>query len=332
MFAIWTMDVGIYGGLMNIYDFDGTIYDGDSSLDFFKYCLSKNKKIILDIIPICFSLILYLLKFIEKEKFKSTFFRFVKRIDLDKYVDEFWKENDFKIKSFYKKNHLKSDIVISASPSFLLQPLAEKYDFTLIATEIDKTCGKVNNKNCYGSEKLERLKNMGITKCDKFYSNSLSDLPCALLAKKAYIVSKDKIISWEDYKLSKKREILNTYLNRDFFSFVFIGCINAFNGIWIAYVYSLFVLNPVVAYILGFLSSLIISYILNSKLNFKNKLTFNKFIKFIVNNIPNFIIQVLCVIVLLNNLHFSKILSYAVSAVIAVPITFLLVKINVFKN
>lgn len=326
------MYVGIYGGLMNIYDFDGTIYDGDSSLDFFKYCLSKNKKIILDIIPICFSLILYLLKFIEKEKFKSNFFRFVKRIDLDKYVDEFWKENDYKIKSFYKKNHLKSDIVISASPSFLLQPLVNKYNFTLIATEVDKNTGKLIDKNCYGSEKVERLKEKGITKCDKFYSDSLSDLPCALLAKKAYIVSKNKIISWKDYKLSKKKMFLKTYLNRDFISFVFIGCINAFNGIWISYVYSLFVLNSVVAYILGFLSSLIISYILNSKLNFKRKLTFNKFIKFVVNNIPNFIIQVLCVTILLNNLNFPRLLSYAISAVVAVPITFLLVKLNVFKN
>lgn len=324
--------VDVYGDLMNIYDFDGTIYDGDSSIDFFKYSLSKNKKIILDIIPICFSMILYLLKFIEKEKFKSTFFRFVKRIDLDKYVDEFWKKNDYKIKSFYRKNRLKNDIIISASPSFLLQPIAKKHDFILIATEVDKNTGKLIDKNCYGSEKLERLKKNGITKCDKFYSDSLSDLPCALLAKKAYIVSKDKIISWEDYKLSKKMLFLKTYLNRDFISFVFIGCINAFNGIWIAYVYSLFVLNPIAAYILGFLSSLIISYILNSKLNFKSKLTINKFIKFVVNNIPNFIIQVLCVIVLLNNLKFSKLLSYAISAVVAVPITFLLVKINVFKD
>ena len=28
-----------------LYDFDGTIYDGDSSVDFFKYCLKKNPKI-----------------------------------------------------------------------------------------------------------------------------------------------------------------------------------------------------------------------------------------------------------------------------------------------
>ena len=28
-----------------LYDFDGTIYDGDSSVDFFKFCLKKDKSI-----------------------------------------------------------------------------------------------------------------------------------------------------------------------------------------------------------------------------------------------------------------------------------------------
>ena len=32
---------------MNIYDFDGTIYDGDSSIDFFKYSLKKHKNLFL---------------------------------------------------------------------------------------------------------------------------------------------------------------------------------------------------------------------------------------------------------------------------------------------
>ena len=29
-----------------VYDFDGTIYDGDSSIDFFLFCLKKNIKVI----------------------------------------------------------------------------------------------------------------------------------------------------------------------------------------------------------------------------------------------------------------------------------------------
>ena len=317
---------------MNIYDFDNTIYDGDSSKDFFKYCLKKNKIILLDIIPICFMLFLYLIKAVEKEKFKSFFFRFLKRIDGNRYVIDFWKENDCKIKDFYIKQHKKNDIIISASPYFLLEPMAKKYGFKLIATDMDINNGVIKGNNCYGEEKVKRLKEIGVTKCDEFYSDSLSDAPCSKLAKQSFIVKGDKLIPWNKYKLSKRKMILKQFLNRDFITFVFIGVINAFNGIWIAYVYSLFIVNAIVAYIAGFCTSLIIAYILNSKLNFKQSLNVNQFLKFAINNIPNFIIQVISVVLLLNTLSFNKLLAYAISSVIAVPITFILVKVNVFKK
>ena len=31
--------------MMNVYDFDDTIYNGDSSLDFVLFCFKKNKKL-----------------------------------------------------------------------------------------------------------------------------------------------------------------------------------------------------------------------------------------------------------------------------------------------
>ncbi len=189
---------------MNIYDFDGTIYDGDSSIDFFKYCLKNNKKILFDVLPICFSCVLYILKIYKKEQMKSSFFRFLKRIPVNNYVDSFWVENEYKIKLFYRKQKQPSDIIISASPEFLLKPIAKKYNFTLIATKVDVDSGKIIGKNCHGENKVDRLKKIGITECNKFYSDSLSDLPCAKIAKNAYIVKKEKIVKWERvYEQSK---------------------------------------------------------------------------------------------------------------------------------
>ncbi len=317
---------------MNIYDFDNTIYDGDSSKDFFKYCLKRKKTIIFDIIPICFTMFLYLIKIVEKEKFKSSFFRFLKRIDGKTYIDDFWKINKKKIKSFYVKNHKDTDVIISASPYFLLEPIAKEYNFKLIATSMDIKNGKINGNNCYGQEKVKRLKENGISKCDCFYSDSLSDAPCSKLAKKSFIVKNDEIIPWNNYKESRKKKILKYFLSRDFITFLFIGFINVINGIWISLVYSLVINGDVLAYIMGFFTSLVISYILNSLLNFKSKLKLNKFLKFAINNIPNFIIQVLCLVILLNKLNLPKIICYAISSCIAVPVTFLLVKINVFSN
>ena len=126
-------------------------------------------------------------------------------------------------------------------------------------------------------------------------------------------------------------KIKEYFVNVEFIKFILIGIVNSFNGIWIAYVYSLFFESSIIAYILGFLTSLSISYILNSFLNFKEKLSTIKFIKFTINNIPNFIIQVSSVVILIQILQVSKIISYAISSVISVPITFILLKINVFN-
>lgn len=188
---------------MNIYDFDNTIYKGDSSKAFFIYCLKRKKTIILDVIPISFVLFLYLIKAVKKEKFKSSFFRFLKRIDGKRYTEDFWEDNSYKIKEFYKKQHDDSDIVISASPFFLLEPIAKKYNFKLIATDMDIKSGTISGNNCYGEEKVVRLKELGIDKCNKFYSDSLSDTPCSKLAKQSYIVKGDEIIPWHVYLKNK---------------------------------------------------------------------------------------------------------------------------------
>lgn len=318
---------------MNIYDFDGTIYDGDSSVDFYKYCVKINKKCLLILPKFILFVLLYSLKIVEKEKMKSEFFSFVKYFDnIDKIARSFWKFKKYKIKAFYLKNKNKNDIVISASPDFLLKHIAKRYSFKLIATKVDVKTGKLIGKNCHGEEKVLRLQGQKINNCDNFYSDSLSDEPVSKIAKKSYIVKENNIIAWNKYKLSFREKVKNIFFSRDFVTFVAIGVINAFNGIWIAYVYSLFMNNAILAYVLGFLISLIISYILNTKLNFKEKLNFVKFIKFCINNIPNFIIQIFSVTVLLNWLKLLKIVSYTISAIIAMPITFVLIILNVYNK
>lgn len=319
---------------MRVYDFDKTIYEGDSSVDFFKYCLKKNRKCVLVLPKLLLVFILYVLKIYEKEKFKSCFFSIVKYFDnIDKVVKDFWDKKEYKLKDFYLNQRKKDDIIISASPEFLLKPVAKKYKFNLIASRVNKKTGEFLSKNCYGEEKVSRLKEeMKIDSIDEFYSDSLSDLPLSNIAKKSFIIKDDKIIPWNEYKLSLLGKIKKVFFNRDFIMFLFIGFINAFNGIWIAYVFSLFISNAIIAYVLGFLVSLTIAYILNTLLNFKTSLTLNKYLKFCLSNIPNFLIQLFSVIVLLNILKVPKIFSYAISSVVAVPITFVLIKLHVFNK
>lgn len=46
---------------MNIYDFDETIYDSDSTKDFYFYCLKKYPKILLSVPIMAWTFFLYIL-------------------------------------------------------------------------------------------------------------------------------------------------------------------------------------------------------------------------------------------------------------------------------
>ena len=93
---------------MIVYDFDKTIYDGDSSIDFYLYCLKKNPRIICLLPKQVIYFILYKLKIKTKIEFKACFFSFVKYVkNVDLTVNEFWVKNIQKIKPWYLKKHKK---------------------------------------------------------------------------------------------------------------------------------------------------------------------------------------------------------------------------------
>lgn len=110
-----------------LYDWDGTIYDGDSSVDFLFYCIKKNKKLFWFFIKKIPYFLKYIFKLISTTEFKEEIFSFLKTIkNIDSYVDDFWKQNKHKVKNFYLDKKHDKDIIISASPEFLLKPICEE--------------------------------------------------------------------------------------------------------------------------------------------------------------------------------------------------------------
>lgn len=127
------------------------------------------------------------------------------------------------------------------------------------------------------------------------------------------------------------KRIKDIFLSREFILFLIVGVINTFNGTIFASIYSIF-LNENIAFVLGYISSLIISYILNSFITFKEKLEVRKFIKFAISYIPNFIIQNIVVIIVFNIFNYDKIIAYILAAIIGVPVTFVLMKFFAFRK
>ena len=181
--------------MINGYDFDETIYDGDSSVDFYFFCLKKNKKVLKQLPEQIKSFIKYKTKKIEKTEFKESVFSFLKHIDnVDEYVKEFWDKNYKKIKSWYFDQQEKTDVIISASPEFLLKPLEKKLNVSIIATKVDKKTGAFLSKNCHDYEKINRYEEKYKKKIKAFYSDSIrADRAMLEYAEEAYLVTKDKV-------------------------------------------------------------------------------------------------------------------------------------------
>ena len=185
---------------MNVYDFDGTIYDGDSSIDFFLFC-AKRKPIIFLLVPRIIAT--FALRFVRKantETVKSAFFSFVRMIpDIDFFVSEFWKTHSKKIVGWYLAQRKSDDVIISASPEFLLEKIGDELGVRVIASRVCKKSGVMSGKNCRGEEKVRRLREEFGTNCtiENFYSDSKSDLPLTRLAQNAWICKRGKIIPWQ---------------------------------------------------------------------------------------------------------------------------------------
>lgn len=181
---------------VNLLDFDNTIYKGDSSTDFFFYSLSKRPIILITIPRIIISGIKYKLGIINKTRLKEANFAFLKYIDVDKYVESFWETHEQYIKDFYINTNHESDIIVSASPEFLLTPICKKLKVKdLIASKVDKHTGLFDGLNCHDEEKVKRLnqkyKNIKVINA---YSDSKSDIPILKLAENSFYIKGEKII------------------------------------------------------------------------------------------------------------------------------------------
>lgn len=183
---------------MNVYDFDKTIYDGDSSIDFYFFCLKKHPKIIFCAFKQAFGVFLHMIGKADTKRMKEYFFSFLSHIkDANELVERFWQKNSLKIKKWYLDIKEDTDVVISASPEFLLRPICSEMGIAIIATKMDIQSGKIEGANCKGKEKINRFFEIyphGIV--DNFYSDSNSDSPMAELSKRAFIVEHDNVSTW----------------------------------------------------------------------------------------------------------------------------------------
>ena len=178
---------------MNVYDFDKTIYRRDSSTDFILY-LYRKQPALLRFVPrqLGAALSHYLFRRISKTQMKERFFSLFAALGgAERFVPGFWASHKKKLYAWYPAQHRADDVIASASPRFLLEPLCQELGVScLIASEVDPGDGRFTGLNCHGEEKLRRFRERFPEETiDRFYSDSRSDTPLAKEAREAFLVS-----------------------------------------------------------------------------------------------------------------------------------------------
>lgn len=186
---------------MNCYDFDKTIFYPDSSACFYRWCLKKYPGLILPTLPRSAVYALrYKLGSMSAKQLKQQLFSFLPKLrNVDEEVLSFWNEHRAGIGDWYLKQKKSDDVIISASPEFLLEPVCRELGVTLIATRMDKHTGIISGNNCHDVEKVPRFyERFPGAHVDEFYSDSLTDSPMAELADRAFMLKKHRISPWPE--------------------------------------------------------------------------------------------------------------------------------------
>lgn len=194
---------------MNVYDFDQTIYHGDSTVDFYLYCVRHRPLMIYSWPGTAAAFVLYQAKIINKTQFKRQMYQFLRAVgDTEQLVEKFWDSHIKKIKSWYRNDTQRADdVIISASPEFLLRPACGGWALQHLWRRACAHTGAYTGINCWGEEKVRRFREkFGDAQIETFYSDSLSDSPLAEIAQKAWIVRGDERIDWDEWARKKKKK------------------------------------------------------------------------------------------------------------------------------
>ena len=101
------------------------------------------------------------------------------------------------------------------------------------------------------------------------------------------------------------------FLTKEFFLFLIIGCINTFNGTFLAWLCAFLSPYNNLNFNIGYILSNLCAYWMNSRFIFHEPLSINRYVKFFISYIPNYIIQNIIVIIFIIPFNLIISLSYS---------------------
>lgn len=125
-------------------------------------------------------------------------------------------------------------------------------------------------------------------------------------------------------------KIKQKFMNKQFITFCFIGVVNTLLA---QLIYVLLVgydlMEPGISSVVGDVLTIAVSYVLNMKLTYHERLSWKSAISFPISYIPGTIINAIIVLIVVDVLHFPKIIAKAISLPITIPLNYICVSLIV---
>lgn len=182
---------------MRVLDFDNTIYDGESVVDFYLFSIKYNPRVLKYFFIVMYYSLMYKLGKTTMESLEAVIRRYASGYlssfeDIDVVTSDFWDKYMKKIKPWYIPQ--KDDIIITASFNITMDELFRRLGLC------DSLCSTFNRDtmtaeyiNFSSNKPIKFREKFGDTEIDEFYTDCAFDTPMIEMSKKAYLVKKNRI-------------------------------------------------------------------------------------------------------------------------------------------
>lgn len=185
---------------MNVYDFDNTIYDGESCFDLFLFYIRKAPGLVRLFPKVLIAFAKYKRGKVTADGFLAENAALVeselrKIPDIEKDMREFWDKHMHKIKPFYAELRRDDDWIVTAAPDFSMREVCRRLGVrNCVASRIDTQTCRILHFNLR-ERKIDAFRAAcPDAQIDAFYTDSpANDAPLIELALHAYAVRGDRI-------------------------------------------------------------------------------------------------------------------------------------------
>lgn len=196
-------DIILKGDFVNVYDFDNTIYKGESTFDYYLFCVKHHPRLVRFIFIVLLSLVKYKMCLISEKGLMELCTTYVHDFlaecpDALELAEKFWDMRQDRIKDFYFDIKNEEDVILSASFGFMLRPVAKRLGIkNLVCSEVNLDTGEIQ-RLCFRKNKKKLFCDLIGTSIDDFYTDSLNDVEMLRFAKNGYIVKGNRISKWSE--------------------------------------------------------------------------------------------------------------------------------------